>query len=303
MTGLSKNLEAQYSKSVPSDIDSLEKEAIFYVREYFDLLRTKWPSYKETLTKDLIRVDDYRKLLDLITEDRKLIEELEEDQKRETNSFVMKADLQKIIVNLDKTQAKFDRLVSSQSLPRVTVHRPDNLQVFIHDMFRDTVFFKNNINELVLSPDQRFNFEEKSKPQLSSFLLTSLEGPINYLHFFQDNSNLFHSIRVENNPMYEWEKTELDIPFKIPLFHSSVTVRKDCVLLAGGVDTLKGISQSNVYLLTLASPSLIKVGELLTERNCFSMATLQDKVFAIGGSNERQGKLASCESVKNRCNC
>jgi hypothetical protein len=212
LTGLSKNLEAQYSKSVPSDIDSLEKEAIFYVKEYFEHLRTKWPTYKESLTKDLIRVDDYRKLLDLIAEDRKMLEELEEDQKRETNSFVMKADLQKIVVNLDKTQAKFDRMVSSQSLPRVTVHRPDNLQVFIHDMFKDTVYFKNNINDLVLSPDQRFTFEEKSKPQLSSFLLSSLEGPVNFLHFFQDNSNSFHSIRIENNPMYEWERTELASP-------------------------------------------------------------------------------------------
>lgn len=78
------------------------------------------------------------------------------------------------------------------------------------------------------------------------------ECQLNIMHFFQDNSKFFHSLdlgSITNDPKTRvWKSVELNINFKIPMFHRSIITPDGKIYLIGGVNVLnKNKSIDNTY--------------------------------------------------------
>ncbi|KAL4450522.1 hypothetical protein ABPG74_019420 [Tetrahymena malaccensis] len=125
---------------------------------------------------------------------------------------------------------------------------------------------------------------------------------LNIVHFFQDNSKLFHFLdlsQLSRDPAtQEWQTVELNIAFKIPMFHRSIITPNGKVFLVGGIDVLhKNKSINSTYFLDMNRNTLELCSNMNYERNSHSLVVAQDSIFVVGGlnNNDEDIYLQSCE--------
>lgn len=118
------------------------------------------------------------------------------------------------------------------------------------------------------------------------------------MHFFEDNSRRMHLLMLDKGVL-SWSQIELDINNIIPIYHSSIAVKRGSIMLAGGNETT-GSKRTcgTVYAMDWDNFTLVQIGEMLYKRSLFSLVEFQDHIYAIGGLDDSQ-KISNVERVRN----
>ena len=117
-----------------------------------------------------------------------------------------------------------------------------------------------------------------------------------WLHFFQDNSKKLHILDLKQaakTGQFEFEEIELDIDFKIPIWHRSIITRQGIVYLTGGSGAGKNIS--DVYAFDPLDNSLRAKAKMNFARNSHGICIFQDFIYVVGGCTDEEGYTAQCE--------
>ena len=131
----------------------------------------------------------------------------------------------------------------------------------------------------------------------------SLKNSLNHaqhLHFFQDNSKKLHILDLKKAlslDEFSWKEINLNINFKIPIWHRSIMTQQGTIYLTGGSD-LESEYKTNlkdVYVYAPFENILKPLAGLNYARNSHGICILQDFMYVIGGCSEQGGYTASCE--------
>lgn len=142
---------------------------------------------------------------------------------------------------------------------------------------------------------------------------TSAKGPIvvvndwfdsnhafQYLHFFQDNSKKLHILdlkKAEKEKKFKFEEIDLDINFRIPIWHRSIITRQGAIYLTGGSGggVSKDQNLNDVYIYDPIDQSLRPKAKMNYARNSHGICIFQDFIYVVGGCIDEEGYTAQCE--------
>lgn len=303
------HLRDKYEDSITDQIEKVRDECVHYVDEYFAEMKNRFKDYAGNLTSSLVTTGEFKLLMDAVRRDKKLLDDLQKDFIQFRQMFILKETYFQYIAELDRTQEKYNEYIEKKLMPEISLHKDPDFILNLKDTLGQNIYIENSLtstkSKIGRPGPGTMNLAEISRIDEVPGLLKGIEsfirksGSVNFLHFFQENSKVFHLASPSEDPSKPvlWEKSKLNISFDIPLFSSSLAIRPDCIMLAGGIDVVKNKSVPDIYILNQHDNSLLKTGEMNSPRNSFSLVFLKDKVYAIGGCNEKDGKLASCESV------
>lgn len=305
LENMSQHLDFNYSKNLSMEIDALQEEAILYIKEFFDNLRSNFKEYCQQVTEQLILSDEFKKIYQRILEDKKVLDDIDRDVSTFPKHFVLKENFDRYVTKFEQTHDKYLQFTQNRLLPEVSLFRNEEVFKKMKALLKDDIHFKNNMTEfrqnLLTAPSSQDQVLQGGGLPGVSLITPPLSGSegyeIDFLHYFQENSKILHVMRLARNSL-QWEEILLDISFNLPLFFRSVAARADCLLLAGGVDLATGKTSAEVFVLNQPSRTLLKTGEMIEPRNSFGLARLNHRVFAVGGCNDSHGKLNTCESVR-----
>jgi hypothetical protein len=302
---MSQHLDMSYNRELALQLDAMMEETILYVREFFDQLKSGFNEYCQQVTETLILSEEFKQMYQRVLEDQKVLDDIDRDVINFPKHFVLKENFDRYVVQFEKTHDKYLNFTQNKLLPEVKLFKNEEFFKKLKAIMREDIHFSNNISEYKGSlhatthtqgyPDGRSK-EDLERGWPNYLARDSDSYDVNFLHYFQEGSKSFHIMNFDKNSLL-WDTVALEIPFQIPLFSATIAARRDCILLAGGVDPAKGLSSGNVYVLNQPARTLLKTGELIEPRNNFSLARLNDRIYAIGGCNDRNGKLKTCESV------
>lgn len=307
---MSQHLDVNYFHNLSLEIDAIQEEAILYIKEFFNQLRSSFSEYCQQVTEHLILSDEFKQMYQRILEDKKVLDDIDRDVTNFPKHFVLKDNFERYVSQFEKTHDKYLSFTQNKLMPEVKLYKNEEFFKKLKALMKDDIHFANNISEfkgtLLSSPSSLnpgINKEVLGQPRtIPNYLIEGADSyEVNFLHYFQEDSKTLHIMNLDKNPLL-WESVTLDIPFKIPLFSATIAARRDCILLAGGVDTIKGSSISDVYVVNQAARTLLKTGEFLEPRNSCGLVRLNHRIYAVGGCNDRNGKLKSCESVDSQVN-
>lgn len=310
---MASQLDVSYSRKLSTQVDALREEVIFYVKEFFEQLKTGFTEYCQNISEGLLLSNDFSTIYSQVLEDQKLLENMAKDIGKFSNHFVLKENFERYVKKLERTHDKYVDFSKNQIVPEVTLAKDENLFKKLQNLLKQDIRFENNLGQYTVSLRDDIvegPFSESAKlgegtvnkiTQDKRSQISMPERPddsydINFLHYFQESSKRVHIMNLENKVLV-WDTMDLDIGFDVPLFSSTVAARRDCVILAGGIDTSRKNTISDVFVLNKPTRSLLKTGEMIEPRNNFGLTRLKDKLYAIGGCNDKSGKLSSCESV------
>lgn len=313
---MSSQLDSRFKDAVFRQIDNLEEEAVFYVRQYFEELRGKYQNYSSTVTDNMVLSEEFKKLHEKVLMDRKVLEDLEKDVDNFKQLFILKDNFATYVKEFQKTHDRYVRFMEGRLIPELKVYRDPELHSKLKNTLQDAIHYDNTLADSREKTEELLNQEPKSIVQgnnSENVLMNRLDilstdpanEVIDFLHFFQESSRTIHFNRLGRREV-EWVSVPLSIGFNIPLFCSSIAARKDCILLIGGIESERRRTVGDVYVVNGPAKTLLKTGELYEPRNSFAVAKLRDKVYVVGGCGDKSGKLASCEvsvlvANPNRC--
>jgi len=127
-----------------------------------------------------------------------------------------------------------------------------------------------------------------------------IDCPTKYLHFFQDNSKKLHILDLEEAKTtgnYKFEELELNINFKIPIWHRSIITRQGVIYLTGGseANAKRDKNSDAVYIFDPIERTLKPKAKLNFARNSHGIAILQDHIYVVGGCVDDEGYTDKCE--------
>jgi hypothetical protein len=305
LENMSQYLDFNRNRNLTMQMDAIEEETVLYVKEFFHQLKSSYAEYCLQVKEQLILSEEFKQMYQRILEDQKLLEDIDRDVSTFPKHFVLKENFERYVVQFEKTHDKYITFSHNKLLPEIKLFKNEEFFKKINMLLRDNVHFTNNISELKgnlngFTWDQGW-LTSAAKPVYEreghSFPARESESyEIDFLHYFQESSKSFHIMKLDRSSL-QWNTIELGIAFKIPLFAASIAARKDCIMLVGGVDSVKGISTGEVYVLNQGARTLLKTGELIEPRNNFALVRMNQKIYAVGGCNDASGKLKTCESV------
>jgi len=120
-----------------------------------------------------------------------------------------------------------------------------------------------------------------------------------YLHFFQDNSKkLFLLSLMEENSKFE--VIDLDISFKIPVWHRSVISQQGEIFLTGGLNSQRFEDQNSreVFSYDFERKTLRQRKSMNIGRNSHGICILQDYIYVVGGGTNDSGYSTECERFR-----
>mmetsp|Transcript_37316 Transcript_37316/g.33470 ORF Transcript_37316/g.33470 Transcript_37316/m.33470 type:complete len:93 (-) Transcript_37316:374-652(-) len=89
--------------------------------------------------------------------------------------------------------------------------------------------------------------------------------------------------------IFEFDRIELKIDFRIPRWHRSVATPFGEIYLTGGVDGDKTSNKlRNSYVYDFNNRTLIEVGKMLLGRSGHALVYLMGYLYAIGGFSEER---------------
>jgi len=119
------------------------------------------------------------------------------------------------------------------------------------------------------------------------------------LHFFQDNSKKLHIMDIKKaqaRGVYRFEEIDLDINFKIPMWHRSVISRKGRIYLTGGCES--NFNESDTFLFDPTKNTLKPLSKLNYPRNSHGICIFQNHIYVVGGCGNEGGYTNHCERLK-----
>jgi len=121
-----------------------------------------------------------------------------------------------------------------------------------------------------------------------------------YLHFFQDNSKKLHILDLKKavkSGVFEFEEIELDITFKIPIWHRSIITKQGLIYLTGGSGggITKDKNFNDVYIYDPIDQTLKQKAKMNYARNSHGICVFQDHIYVVGGCIDEEGYTTQCE--------
>lgn len=313
LENMASQLDVTCGKALDLKLDALKEESILYVRDYFDQLKKGFTDYCKEIVEHMVMSPAFTSIYKQVMDDKKLLDDIQSDINRFSRHFVLKDSFDNYVSRIERTHQKYTDFSRSQLIPEVRLARDEDFFKNLQILLKEGVRFENNLVEYTSGlkkdiadgpglprkeGDTIMDERLLANTDLGK-VLASKESPsyeINFLHYFQEGSKKVHFMNLDRKVMV-WETIDLDIGFEIPLFSSTLAARRDVVMLAGGIENARKTTQGNVYIFNMPTKSLLKVGEMIEARNNFAMVRLKDKIYAVGGCNDKNGKLRSCESV------
>lgn len=306
-------LDSNYSRKLSTQVDALKEEVIFYVREHFENLKLGFTEYCQNISEGLLLSNDFSAIYSQVIEDKKLLENMANDIGQFSTHFVLKENFDRYVKKLERTHEKYVDYSKQLIVPEVTLAKGEDFLKKLQKLLREEIRFENNLGQYsaalredMISGDNtgglKIGEEGKNRSMIGNIAKAdAMDRPdasydINFLHYFQEGSKKVHFMDLEKKVLL-WDTLDLDLGFEIPLFSATVAARRDCVILAGGIDIGRKNTLGDVYVLNKPTRTLLKTGEMQEPRNNFSLVRLKDKIYAVGGCNDKNGKLNSCESV------
>ena len=128
-----------------------------------------------------------------------------------------------------------------------------------------------------------------------------------YLHFFQNNSKelyLFNLQNLSKNQGNPFERIPLDIDFKIPNFHKSLSLPNgDIYMIGGSLEDVQDESRNKSPTIYLYKNNTLEiVAKLNHPRSSHAIAFCNGFIYIVGGITNNQRILEKCErfNVENR---
>ncbi|EAR85568.1 kelch motif protein (macronuclear) [Tetrahymena thermophila SB210] len=122
-----------------------------------------------------------------------------------------------------------------------------------------------------------------------------------FLHFFQDNSKIFHYLDLEtlskDSQTQQFQQQILNIQFKIPMYHRSVMTPFGDTYITGGVDVnQKSYVLNTCYKLNYRQATLEPISSMYYPRSNHGIAFCEGYIYVCGGStNQDNTCLDKCE--------
>jgi len=125
-----------------------------------------------------------------------------------------------------------------------------------------------------------------------------------YLHFFQHKSRSLFLLDIdacERAKKYEFKKIELNIDFKIPRWHRSISTPFGEIYVTGGVEAATDAKLNNCFVYDFNNQTLIEVMNMHVCRSGHALVYLQGYLYAIGGYTQVGQFTRQCErySIRN----
>ena len=97
--------------------------------------------------------------------------------------------------------------------------------------------------------------------------------------------------------VFEFEEIELDISFKIPIWHRSVITKQGLIYLTGGSGggITKDKNLNDVYVYDPLDQSLKPKAKMNYARNSHGICVFQDHIYVVGGCIDEEGYTTQCE--------
>lgn len=122
-----------------------------------------------------------------------------------------------------------------------------------------------------------------------------------YIHFFQDNSkkiHIFDLLGLESGNFLEHHEIDLDISFKIPMWHRSLITPSGDIYLTGGCESERtDVNLRTAYIFNYQTYSLDEIRPMNTGRNSHGICYFQGSIFVVGGCTDNEGYSAKCEAL------
>ena len=123
-----------------------------------------------------------------------------------------------------------------------------------------------------------------------------------YLHFFQDNSKKLHLLNISNlgQQNLTFEEINLEINFRIPVWHRSVITPEGTIFLTGGsAPAIKLENNSNrVYQYDYDVKTLFEKSPMKYARNSHGICVFQNYIYVVGGCIDEEGYTTECERLE-----
>ncbi|KAL4447019.1 hypothetical protein ABPG74_013871 [Tetrahymena malaccensis] len=122
-----------------------------------------------------------------------------------------------------------------------------------------------------------------------------------FLHFFQDNSKIFHYLDLEtlskDSQTQQFQQQILNIQFKIPMYHRSIMTPFGETYITGGVDVnQKSYVLNTCYKLNYRQATLEPISSMYYPRSNHGIAFCEGYIYVCGGStNQDNTCLDKCE--------
>ncbi|KAL4497400.1 hypothetical protein ABPG72_011335 [Tetrahymena utriculariae] len=122
-----------------------------------------------------------------------------------------------------------------------------------------------------------------------------------FLHFFQDNSKIFHYLDLEtlskDSQTQQFQQQILNIQFKIPMYHRSIMTPYGDTYITGGVDVnQKSYVLNTCYKLNYRQATLEPISSMYYPRSNHGIAFCEGYIYVCGGStNQDNTCLDKCE--------
>lgn len=313
LENMASQLDSTYSKGLEIKLDALKEETILYVRDFFDQLKKSFTEYCHSITEHIVMSPSFSSIYSQVIKDQKLLDDIQNDINRFSRHFVLKESFDNYVNRIERTHQKYADFSKAQLTPEVKLAREEDFFKKLQILLKEGIRFENNLVEftsglrkemlegqfnqggdiLNKNSDEFLAITELGKVMANK---EATNYDISYLHYFQEGSKKVHILNLERKVLV-WDTIDMDLGFDIPLFSATIAARRDCILLAGGIDNSRKTTLGNVYVLNHAMKTLLKTGEMVDARNNFALVRLKDKIYAVGGCNDKVGKLRSCESV------
>ena len=121
-----------------------------------------------------------------------------------------------------------------------------------------------------------------------------------FLHFFQQKSKFLHIYNLEelkNNVVKEY-KLEMNIDFKIPRWHRSITIPNGAIYLIGGVvtfNTNQEATSNSAYVYDYEANTLNPIKPMNIPRSGHGVAYMNEKIYCVGGFTDENVSSVKCE--------
>lgn len=248
------------------ELERSENEAIYAVKEYFSKLRAELEPYIEKVIDRMLVTPGFTSLKDKITSDKKLLDDLQRDVEQFGEYFILKDTVEKHLKSIETTGNMFETYTESRFLPKITLHRPNDVSQKLFNILKENVYFENSMSTtLVGSVNPKHSIQGSPELSQSHFIPPILPtaaqgGSVPSLPVVTKLSGVFKALGLSDPqtsptagmPLYfltelgstlsvysvnrqSWHHTHLNIPSPLPLGFCTIQPLPGCILVCGGV--------------------------------------------------------------------
>lgn len=121
----------------------------------------------------------------------------------------------------------------------------------------------------------------------------STNSPRKYLHFFQNDENILHLLDLEDGD--DFTQIDLDINFKIPDFHKSISISNGDLYVIGGSLSKESTKSQKIFKYDFEKNTLTYCNSMKYGRSSHSVCFNNKYIYILGGFLNNQTISNKCE--------